>query len=184
MNTNNINNFNQMMNIQMMNYQMMNYQMMNNQMNQNIQNNNNQNEEEPHMTIFLHKAYDEIFYTLADQKKLIIFKDPLKNETITKQIPISFTKNELYSFVNGINIRKTLLLYENNILNDDNSSINDIPDNATILLFFSPSFNDYKQSGLYKYLCNIYPNSQIINVCSNLNGEKKLFIFLETFLFH
>jgi hypothetical protein len=73
-----------MMNYPMMNYQVMNNPMVNNQMNQNIQNNNNQNEEEPHMLIFLHNDYDDIFNNLTDQKKLIIFKDPLKNETISK----------------------------------------------------------------------------------------------------
>jgi hypothetical protein len=86
-----MNSYNQMINNQvMMNYPMMNYQVMNNpmvnnQMNQNIQNNNNQNEEEPHMLIFLHNAYDDIFNNLTDQKKLIIFKDPLKNETISNK---------------------------------------------------------------------------------------------------
>jgi hypothetical protein len=80
-----MNSYNQMMNNQMMNYQMMNNPMVNNQMNQNIQNNNNQNEEEPHMLIFLHNAYDDIFNNLTDQKKLIIFKDPLKNETISNK---------------------------------------------------------------------------------------------------
>ena len=133
------------------------------------------------MLIFLHNDYDDIFNNLTDQKKLIIFKDPLKNETISKQIPISFTKNDLYSFINGINTKKTILLYENNILNDDNSSINDIPDNATIFLFSSPSISNYKKSGLYKYLCNIYPNSQIINVCANLNEKKYIFHFPSDF---
>ena len=201
MNMNNTNNFYQMMNNQMMNNQMMNNQMMNNQvmnnqmmynqmmnnqmmnnqMNQNIQNNNNENEEEKHMLIFLDTAYDGIFNTLTDQKKLIIFKDPLKNEMITKKIPISFTKNDLYSFVNGINAEKTILLYENNILNDDNSSINDIQDNATIFLFSSPSFINFRQSSLYKYLCNIYPNSQKINVFAYFNGKKYNFVFLSDF---
>ena len=171
MNMNYINNFNQMMNNQMMNYQM----------NQNIQNNINQNEVIKEMHIFLFNRYEKNLDTLTDQKKLIIFKDPLKNKKLTAQIPISFTKNDLYTFANGRNMRNILLLYENNILNDDNSSINDIPDNATISLFFSPSFYNYKQSGLYKYLCNFYPNSQIYNICADLNGKKNIFHFPSDF---
>ena len=199
MNLNNINNFNyeqmmmynqmmnnQMMNNQMMNNQMMNNQMMNNQMmnimlqNQMNQNNNNQNEE-PVMHIFYHTAYDDILKKLTDQKKAIIFKDPINNKTITKQIPIYFTKNELYSFVNGVNMAKTVLMYDNNILDDDDSSINDIPNNSTIFLFLSPSYNKFKQSGLYKYLCNNYPNNQKINVIVNIGDHRYVFTFSRDF---
>ena len=198
MNLNNINNFNyeqmmiynQMMNNQMMNNQMINNQMMNNQMmnimlqnqmNQNNQNNNNQNEEEPVMHIFYHTAYDDILKELTDQKKTIIFKDPINNKSITKQIPIYFTKNELYSLVNGVNMAKTILMYEKNILDDDDSSINDIPNNSTIFLFLSPSYNKFKHSGLYKYLYENYPNNQIINVIVKIGEENYNFAFSEDF---
>ena len=55
-------------------------------------------------------------------------------------------------------------MYENTILDDDDSSINDIHNNATILLFLSSSYNNFRRSGLYKYLCNNYANNQKINV--------------------
>ena len=198
MNLNNINNFNyeqmmiynQMMNNQMMNNQMINNQMMNNQMmnimlqnqmNQNNQNNNNQNEEEPVMHIFYHTAYDDILKELTDQKKTIIFKDPINNKSITKQIPIYFTKNELYSLVNGVNMAKTVLMYDNNILDDDDSSINDIPNNSTIFLFLPPSYNKFKDSVLYKYLCNNYPNNQKINVIAIIGDHRYVFTFSRDF---
>lgn len=174
-------NLNNMMNNQMINNQMMNNIMLQNQINQNIHNNINQNEEEPVMHIFYNIAYDDILKQITDQKKTIIFKDPLKNKTIAKQIPIYFTKNELYSLVNGVNMAKTVLMYEKNILDDDDSSINDIPNNATIFPFLSPSYSKFKQSGLYKYLCNNYPNNQKINVIVNIGEQKYAFIFSRDF---
>ena len=168
---------NPIMNNLMMNNPMMNNIMFQNQMNQNNQNNNNQNEKEPVMPIFYNNSYDYNFKQLTDQKKTIIFKDPLKNKTITKQIPIHFTKNELYSLVNGLNMAKTVLMYEKNILDDDNSSIKDISDNATILLFLPPSYNNFKNSGLYQYLCNNYPNQKINVYLEVYNKEKQTYCF-------
>ena len=183
-NMNNNNQINPMMNNQMNEQFLMNMIMFQNQMNHiinnNINQNENENENEENMLIFFNIAYDNIFKSITDQKKNIIFK-VLKGKTITKHIPIYFTKKELYSLVNGVNVKKTILFYENNILSDDDSSINDIRDNSTILLFFKPSYNNFRESSLYKYLSTLYGNSQKINVLVDLAGRRKLFIFFRDF---
>ena len=179
-------NLNNQMNYNNMNYNQINPMMnnmlfnimnpMNNQMNmiqqQQLQNQNNQeNDAEPHMHIFNSFPFDEMLNYISDKKR-IIFRDIMKNESITKNIPIHFTKNELYSFVNEGNCSKTILFYNNNILDDDDSSINDIPDNSTILLFIMPSFENFRNSSFYKYLLNLYQNN-VINIIAAFNSGKK-----------
>ena len=152
-------NYNQM-NPMMMDNQMLMYQMnMNNMLIQN-QINNICNKSESEMLIFdCIFEYDKVLSHLTDPKKTIKFKDIKNNKKISKKFPIYFTKNELYSYINKVNEENTILFYDNNILNNDNSSINDIQDNSTILLFHPPFLSNYRDSSLYKYIENLFPSN-------------------------
>ena len=117
---------------------------------------------------------------LKDDKKTINFTNSTNTVSITINIPILFTKNELYSYINKCTYQKTVLFYENNILDNDESSIEDIPNNSTIILFPRPSsFLNFKSSSLYQYIKNNQlPNGLMVNICIKLPSEKLLnFIF-------
>ena len=181
-------NFNQI-NPMMMNNQMLNQpfknqifmdNMIQNQINNDNINDNIQNEED--MAIFYlndreHKDYDCRLNILRDKRKSFIFKDITKNKMIIKYLPIYFTKRDLYSYINQLNSNKTVLFYNNNILNNDESSIEDIPDNSTILLFVQPYHNNLRNSSLYKYIMNLFKNSENFNIITEENKGIHAFIF-------
>ena len=82
--------------------------------------------------------FDNYLNILEDEKKTIILTDPMNEKKITINIPIYFTKNDLYSYVNmddNEERQQAVLFYNNNILNKDESSIDDVYDNSTITLF-------------------------------------------------
>ena len=146
----------------------MNFNPMQNQMkNNNYPNYNNEevdNEKET-MCIFDKNNIDnfEIFLSgINDKRKTINFIDT-KNNRITKIFPIYFTKSELYSYIKCLNHLETILFYRNDILDNNESSIQDIGDNNTITLFFKPTKN-YRNSSLYKYIDNLFPNTLKSNV--------------------
>ena len=139
---------------------MMNAQMFN-QMNQNQENNNftsdkkaiiNFKDNEPGF-----KAFNSWLNSLTDpKKKLYISNTEQKKEIL---VPIYFTKNDLYTY---------LRFYEDNILSNDETSIDDIPSNSTILLFKRPYIYTYRTSLLYKYLVSLYPNDSLLNIRCNM----------------
>ena len=101
-----------------------------------------------------------------------------KDKILTISFPIYFTKNELYSYINGLDPNIAVLFYDNNILNKDDSSIQDIPDKSTIILFNRPSL-DYKESSLYKYIMNLFPNKNFCNIgIKNTSSEGHFYNFI------
>ena len=162
----NYNILNDMMNNPMLNQ--MNY-MPFNQMNPNLMNDfQSQTEEEDDIYLFninknLMEEYHRRLNIIADQKKKINFTNMKKDKILTLSFPIYFTKKELYSYIKRLDSRITVLFYGNNILNNDDSSIQDIPDNSTIILFNRPSPN-YMKSSLYKYIMNLFPNKNFSNI--------------------
>ena len=160
-------NYNQMaMNINpmQMNMQMqMILQMQNKMQKNNFLNNNipeeDYDDEKKTMWIFNKCNVDEMekfLSKITDKRKKINYVDT-KNNRITKHFPIYFTKSELYTYIDILNRQETILFYKNDILDNDESSIQDIEDNSTITLFSKPTKN-YLNSSLYKYIDNFYPN--------------------------
>ena len=76
-------------------------------------------------------------------------------------MPIYFTKSELYTYINTLNSQETILFYKNNILDNDESSIQDIEDNSTITLFSKLTIK-YQKSSLYKYIKNFIKKIKLI----------------------
>ena len=106
--------------------------------------------------------FDIYLNILEDEKKTIILTDPMNEKKITINIPIYFTKNDLYSYVNmddNEERQQVVLFYNNNILNKDESSIENISDNSIIILFQKPNHQTYRDSSLYKYICKLYPST-------------------------
>ena len=156
---------------------MMNAQMFN-QMNQNQENNNftsddkalvNFEDNEPGF-----KTFNSWLNSLTDpKKKLYISNTEQKKEIL---VPIYFTKNDLYTYLGYY--EDIIILYNNNILSNDETSIDDIPSNSTILLFKRPNIYTYRTSLLYKYLVSLYPNDFLLNINCNIpRSGMKNFIF-------
>ena len=128
-------------------------------------NNEEFDNEEETMWIFNKDNIDnfEIFLSrINDKRKTINFIDT-KNNRITKHFPIYFTKSELYTYIKYLNQQETILVHRNDILDNNGSTIQDIEDNSTIILFFKPTKN-YCNSSLYKYIDNSFPNTLKSNV--------------------
>jgi len=176
----NYNILNAMMNNPMLNQ--MNY-MPFNQMNPNLMNDfQSQTEKEDDIYLFninkqLLEEYHSRLNFIADQKKKINFTNMKKDKILTLSFPIYFTKNELYSYINRLDPKIAVLFYGNNILNNDDSSIQDIPDNSTIILFNRPSPN-YKKSSLYKYIMNLFPNKNFCNIKTVDTGSGVTYNFI------
>ena len=97
------------------------------------------------------------------KKKLYISNTEQKKEIL---VPIYFTKNDLYTYLGYY--EDIIILYNNNILSNDETSIDDIPSNSTILLFKRPYIYTYRTSLLYKYLVSLYPNDSLLNIRCNM----------------
>ena len=109
------------------------------------------------------------------KKKLYISNTEEKKEIL---IPIYFTKNDLYSYLSCLG--EMIIFYNNNILKNDLTSIEDIPNNSTILLFSIPFYKDYRKSSLYKYILSLYPNNILYNIlCKKDTGVNYIVILPE-----
>ena len=120
------------------------------------------------------KNYNYFMNHLTDpRKKLYISNTEQKREIL---IPICFTKNDLYSYLSIYG--DIILIYNNIILEDDKTTIEDIPNNSTILIFIKPDFKNYLKSSLYKYILKIFPDVKKLNViCKTSSGIKYNFVF-------
>ena len=124
--------------------------------------------------------YNGFLNNLEDKKKIIKIMVPFNMNHIQIAIPIFFTKNELYSYINKCIFQKIILFYDNNILDNNDSSIEDIPDNSTIILFPRPnSFVNFKSSSLYQYIRSYFQNCRMLNIFVKLPNEKLNFAFPE-----
>ena len=114
---------------------------------------------------FMH--YDAYLNILQDQKKKIYLTNPTNKKSIVINIPIYFTKRDLYSYINmdeNEERQEAILFYNNNILNNDESSIEDIHDNGQIILFQRPNFETLRNSSLYKYIIKLFPSHKMMNI--------------------
>ena len=162
----------------------------NNNNNINNDNNNNNNDNDAYDDKVDFKYPIEIgFLSMNDyflshitdpKKKLYISNTEEKKEIL---IPIYFTKNELYSYLKcfGENI---IIFYNNNIMKDDSTSIEDIPNDTILLLFHISNFENFKKSSLYKYILSLYPNDKkCFVICEIMSGEDPIFFYLKIFLY-
>ena len=63
-------------------------------------------------------------------------------------------------------------------MNNDRTSIDDIPNNSTIILFKIPNKFNYSTSPLYKYLESVFPGKNKINIyCRKTSGQSYNFFF-------
>lgn len=125
--------------------------------------------------------FDNYLNILEDEKKTIILTDPMNEKKITINIPIYFTKNDLYSYVNmddNEERQQVVLFYNNNILNKDESSIENISDNSIIILFQKPNHQTYRDSSLYKYICKLYPSNSMLNIMFKFSSKYKSLVYL------
>ena len=150
----------------------------NNQMNQGIDNNNLAYNDKVDLAFgFNHQNFKEFSKTLNcltdPKKKLYISNTEQKIEIL---VPIYFTKKELYKFLHFFG--DIAIVYNNIILNDDQTSIDDIPNNSTIILFKIPNKFNYSTSSLYKYLESVFPDKNKINInCRTTSGQLYTFAF-------
>lgn len=109
--------------------------------------------------------FDDFLNILSDQKKKLNFTGSAGTKRFSVNFPISFTKNDLYTYLSERNgNEKVLLFYNYDIIYNDDSSINDIPDSSTIILFPHTSYKYFKNSILYKFIINLFPNDPLINI--------------------
>ena len=120
--------------------------------------------------------FDKYLNILEDEKKTIILTNPKNEKKITINIPIYFTKKDLYAYVNmdmNEERQEAVFFYNNHILNKDESSIEDIYDNSTIILFRKPNHTEYRDSSLYKYICKLFPSNSWINITFKFPSKYK-----------
>jgi hypothetical protein len=174
-NINNMNNINQINNINQMN----NMFIMNNNMNQ-INNNINQINKMNNQMIFINQMNNmnnmnqnypmeqfDVYPYIKENKKNIIFSR-INNSNILVKIPISLRYNELYSTARKyrINIYSDIkLFYKNQILNEDESTIDNILDNDIIYIYETLEGIDPSYYNLYLYQHN---NEKQFNIIFNL----------------
>ena len=137
----------------------------NNQMNQGSDNNNLAYNDKVDLDFrfnnHIFKEFSKILNSLTDpKKKLYISNTEQKKEIL---VPIYFTKKELYTYLDIFG--NIAIVYNNIILNNDRTSIDDIPNNSTIILFKIPNKFNYSTSSLYKYLESVFPDKNKINIC-------------------
>ena len=113
----------------------------------------------------------QIFLNNNDPKKILKYLD-LNEREYEIYVPIYLNKSELYKvsktiFGNNLNY----LIYKDNILSDDYTSIEDIEENSRIIILFKDeSFVDYLNKN-YKF-CNK------INISISLMDGSKMLLFL------
>ena len=130
----------------------------------NVQINNNQDD------------IDEYPYILEEKKTIKFMRDD--NTIIRVKIPISLKKNELYSIANNYKLRKfsdITLSHKNIILNDDDSSINEIEKEDEILIIEEL---EGINAAYYKTYLEKHKNDKLINIYfEKTNGYKKNMVF-------
>ena len=150
----------------------------NNQMNQNLDNNNITYNDKVNLNFGFNERNFQVFSQclncLTDpKKKLYISNTEQKKEIL---VPIYFTKKELYAYLKFFG--NIAIIYNNNILNNDQTSIDDIPNNSTIILFNIPNKFNYRTSSLFKYLESLFPDKNKINIaCRTTDGQFLNFYF-------
>ena len=124
------------------------------------------------------RDFDKYLNILEDEKKKINLTNPKNEKMITINIPIYFTKKDLYSYVNmddNGERQQAVLFYNNKILKNDETSIDDIDDNSIIILFQKPTSNTYINSTLYKYILELFPSNTKVSMRLKFLSKNKTF---------
>ena len=119
---------------------------------------------------------DEYPYILEEKKTIKFMRDD--NTIIRVKIPISLKKNELYLIANNYKLRKfsdIILSHKNIILNNDDSSINEIEKEDEILIIEELEGID---PAYYKKYLEKHKGDRLINIkFEKSNGSKKSKVF-------
>lgn len=170
-----MNTFYQNMMINLMNYQMQmnqNNQMMPNgmpYMMQNVmQNNINQNQvqNEP----FEIDVNFISLYGIQDPIKILKFKNVSNNKIYKATISQYFTKSDLYWLIKNYE-NNFILIYKDDVLENDESDIDDIPDGTTIDVYNKAKEGYHIKNLYYNYLLEKYKSSFKNIVFSDINGK-------------
>jgi len=171
-NMNNLNQMNQMNN----NFNMNIFNQMNNN-NINFNMNNNCNNNFTNQITNNNDKIIDLFPYIKEEKKLIKFTN---SDYISRsiKIPISITKNDLYSIANNYTSHPTLkfkLSYKNIMIKEDESSIEEIPEGAEINIIEE---RPIPNTCYYDKLKKKYGNNDIRNIYfSDSFGKKKVLNF-------
>ena len=111
-----------------------------NQMNQMNQINMNPNQVQNVTKIDINSVE---FFNNKDPIKKLKFKNISNNRIYNATISKYFTRNELYSFI-GLYERNFILIYKDDIFENSESNIDDIPDGATFEIFNKTKEDIYK----------------------------------------
>ena len=119
---------------------------------------------------------DEYPYILEEKTIIKFIRD---DNTIRRvKIPISLKKNELYLIANNYKLREfsdIILSHKNTILNNDDSSINEIEKEDEILIIEELEGID---PAYYKKYLEKHKNDKLINInFEKMNGSKKNMVF-------
>lgn len=168
-----VNPMNQMNLMNQMNPMNPTIQMMQQNMNNQNNNNGNQIQNEPiEMDInFI------LLYGINDPIKKLKFRNVSNNDIYKATISKYFTKRELYWLIGQYEKNNFILIYKDNILEKDESNIDDIPDGDTIDIYNKTKEGYHIKHPYYNYLLEKYPNSPIKNVIFSYNNGKKFIIF-------
>ena len=106
----------------------------------------------------------DVYYYINEEKKVIIFERNDQRQFRVK-VPLSLRNNELYYTAIKYKINEFSdmdLFYDNNLLNNDDSSINNIPNGGKVIIV--ENLDEIKTSYYRKeYLPNL-PRDDIINI--------------------
>ena len=140
-----------------------------------MQNNINQNQaqNEP-IEIDINFA---LLYGIKDPIKIIKFKNSSNNEIFKATISKFFTKSELYWLIGFYVKSNFVLIYKDDILENDESNIDDIPDGTTIEVYNKINDQSHTKNPYYHYLLEKYKNCSKINFICYFREEKLNFTF-------
>jgi hypothetical protein len=91
-------------------------------------------------------------YGIKDPKKKIIFKNSSTKNIYKAKISKYFTKNELYWLIGHYEKSNFILIYKDDILENDESNIDDIPDGTTIEIYTKIKEGSLIKNPYYSYL--------------------------------
>ena len=120
-------------------------------------------------------------YSIKDRTKIIKFKNSSTNEIYTARISQYFTKSELYWLIKQYIGSNFILIYKDDLLENDESNIDEITNGDTIEIFKiynQTRDKSHKNNIYYHYLLEKNKNCTIKNViCSFITGIKFVFHF-------
>ena len=114
-------------------------------------------------------------YGIMDQIKTIIFKHRSTNTTYIANISIYFRKSDLYWLIKQYVKSNFILIYTDDILENDESNIDDILDGAIIEIYDKISDGNHINNPYYYYLLEKNDNFPKKNYIFNCSKGKRLY---------